>query len=571
MKFRLLKGKSRRTKIFSAITVLSLVVIIALNLLLYNLGVKETLFVDMTPEGLYTVSDLMEEECDEIFGKLAERDKTKKIRVTFCTDPDYLIGSTTARITYFMCLKLQNEYPDAFEVVAVNAQYNPTAVSQYKATSLSKINANNVIVSYGDRYRVATIDYFWTTGSSTIYYNGEYKMASLMRSVSAISQPKAYFVTNHGETYYDPNNKESEMSASMASFADLLADLGLEIKLLDLSAEDVDRIPEDCALLIINNPRTDFTFDPDRLDEYTYVSETEMLDRYLTMNQGAVIVAKDYRITLPVFEDFLHEWGFKFSDSVLVDSSSSIADKGNTGTDIIAVYDQDSEGYAYAIYGDYASLSSAPSTIVSDAGSVSCSFKDSASVGEQGTSYANRTYAPYLFTSQNAQRYMRDPITGEVTTIADGAPGRFDLAALSVRSEIDSIENLKTYSYLFCVNSTEFFSNKLLGESSYANYDIVSALINNISRIDEYADMDLGGPSLNSAQLGGKLVISMDMSTSPQDIYSNKYDSTGKLIIIKSTEGISTAGKVTYTCLAFVIPLALVVLGIVVFVKRRRL
>lgn len=570
MKFRLLKGKSRRTKIFTAITVLSLVIIIALNLLIYNLGVKETLFVDMTPEDLYSISDLMTEECDEIFGKLSERDETKKVRVTFCTDPDYLIGSTMARITYFMCLKLQNEYPDAFEVVAVNAQYNPTAVSQYKATSLSKINANNVIVSYGERYRVATIDYFWTTGSSTIYYNGEYKMASLMRSVSAISQPKAYFITNHGETYYDPNDKESEMSVSMASFADLLADLGLEINLLDLSDEEVDRIPEDCALLIINNPRTDFNYDPDRLDEYTYVSETEMLDRYLTMNQGAVIVAKDYRITLPIFEDFLHEWGFKFSDSVLVDAGST-ANKGEEGTDITAIYDKDTEGYAYAIYGDYASLSSAPPTVVLDAGSVGCSFKDSASVGEQGTSYASRTYAPYLFTSQNAQRYMRDPVTGELTTIADGAPGRFDLAALSVRSEIDSIQNLKTYSYLFCVNSTEFFSNELLGESSYANYDIVSALINNISRIDEYADMDLGGPSLNSAQLGGKLVIPMNMSTGPQDIYSNRYDSTGKLIIIKSTEGISTAGKVAYTCLIFVVPLALTALGIVVFVKRRRL
>ena len=264
MKFQLFKGKSKRTKIFTAITVLSLILIIALNMLLYHFGIQKTLFLDMTPEGLYTLSDLMLEECDEVFGKLSEKDKTKKVRVTFCTDPDYLIGSTTARLTYFMSLKLQNEYPDTFEVKTVNVAYNPTAVSEYKATSLSKINANNVIVSYGDRYRVATLDYFWTSGTENSYFNGEYRMATLIRSVSAIAQPKAYFVTDHGETYYDPQNPESEMSIATATFADLLSDLGLEIKTIALSDPSVERVPDDCALLIINNPTKDFSFDPDK-------------------------------------------------------------------------------------------------------------------------------------------------------------------------------------------------------------------------------------------------------------------------------------------------------------------
>jgi hypothetical protein len=39
----------------------------------------------------------------------------------------------------------------------------------------------------------------------------------------------------------------------MASFADLLTERGLNIKTLELSA--VDKIPDDCAVLIINNPQ----------------------------------------------------------------------------------------------------------------------------------------------------------------------------------------------------------------------------------------------------------------------------------------------------------------------------
>ena len=142
MKSRLFKGKSTRTKIFTAITLLTILVFIALNLLLYYFGIHKTIFLDMTPEGLYTLSDLMLDECDDIFTKLRQKQNDKKVKVTFCTDSDYLIGSTTARLTYFMALKLQNEYPDIFEVETVNVGLNPTAVAEYKTTSLSKIKAN---------------------------------------------------------------------------------------------------------------------------------------------------------------------------------------------------------------------------------------------------------------------------------------------------------------------------------------------------------------------------------------------------------------------------------------------
>lgn len=570
MKSRLFKGKSKRTKIFTAITALAIPLIIALNLLLYYFGVQKTIFIDMTPEGLYTLSDLMIEECDGIFEKVSQKDGKEKVKVTFCTDPDYLIGSTTARLTYFMALKLQNEYPENIEVETVNVGLNPTAVSQYKATSLSKIKANNVIVSYGGRYRIATLDYFWVNGTAESYYNGEYRIATLMKSVTAISQPKAYFVTDHGETYYDPEDPDSEMSKSMGSFASLLADLGLEIKLIKLS--EVERVPDDCALLIINNPTKDFTFDPDRLDELGYVSDTEKLDRYLVTKQGSIAVAKDYQKTLPVFEDFLYEWGFTFSDSIVVDKESSLTDIGNTGTNIIATYDTDPDSFGYAIYGEYASLSSAPITIVSNAGSIGCSFNESSASGEPGVAgNVSRNYVSYLTTSGMAQRYMRDPVTGEITSIVDGKPGKYDLAALSVRNELNETENVRSYSYIFCVNSPDFFSNKLLGESSYANYDIVSAVINNIARVDEHASMHLGGTSYNSAQIGGKLIIPMDMSTTSVMLNSNRYDSSGKLIVIKKNHGISSTAKVIYTCAVAVAPVAIAALGIVTCVKRRHL
>lgn len=573
MKGNLFKGKSRRTKLFTVITLASIVILLGLNLVLTYFGQQKTIFLDLTPEGLYTLSDAMVEECDEMFSELEKKNENQKVRVTFCTDPDYLTSSTESRLTYFMALKLENKYPELFDVETVNVKMNPTAVAKYKTTSLSKIKSSDVIVSYGDRYRITGSQKFWVLGTDDVYhYNGEYRIASLIKSVTAISQPIAYFVTDHNETYYDPQNPESEMSISMAAFADLLADRGLDIKTLRLS--EVDRVPEDCALLIINNPKTDFTYDETRLDEFGYVSDTEKLDRYLVMKQGAVMVAKDYQIRLPVFENFLYEWGFEFSDSIVVDRESCLEDENNTATNIIASYDKDSESYGYALYGEFADLTSSPLTVFSNTGSVNCSFKDSTAVSEPGTGYASKNYAPFLTTSPTAQRYMRDPITGEITSIVDGLPGTYDLAAVTVRTQIDPNANEKEYSYLFCVNSPDFFSDKLISEASYANYDIVSSVIENISRVDEYASMDLGGLSLNSASGGGKRLITTAMSADDVTVLSNKYkdnDPNKGRIIIKENHGISTAAITTYTVIAFAIPLAVTIVGIVVCAKRKYL
>ena len=574
MKERLFIGKSKRTKIFTLITLAIFLVVMGLNLLLTYFGVQKTIFFDMTPEGLYSLSDAMKEECDELFARLAEENADEKITVTFCNDPDRLISSESARLTYFMALKLANRYPDYVEVKTENVYLNPTAVSQYKTTSLSVIDSDDVIVSYGDRYRIASQDYFWVDGKTEHdYYNGEYRIATMMRSVTAIAHPVAYFVTDHGESYYDPENPDSEMSRSLAEFASLLQNRGLDIKLLDLSS--AEKVPDDCALLIINNPRTDFTYDADRLDEFGYVSDTEKLDRYLVSRQGAIMVAKDYEVTLPSFEIFLHEWGFDFSTSILVDTESSLTDSVSgekVGTSLIASYDTSEDSYGYAIYGEYADLSSAPLTVFENAGSVKCSFTETTYSPEAGTADVSRQYAPFLTTSKTAQHYIKDKETGEITGYVDGASGQFDLAAVSVRKAHDAVSNISSFSYLFCVNSAEFFSSSLIGESSFANFDIVSAVVENISRIDDYASMDLGAISFNSASGGGKYIIPTEMSEEDATIYSNKVDAdTGRRIVIKNNHGISTSNKVFYTCIVSIAPVAIAIVGIIVAIRRRYL
>lgn len=560
---KIIKGKSKRTVIFSVITVLAVLLLLAANMLMTYFGLNKAMYVDLTPEGLYTLTDAMVRECAFI-DELGKADGEKEVKVTFCTDPDYMTNSTLMRLTYFMALKMQNEY-DNFKVETVNVENDPTALSKYKTTSLTVIEPTDIIVSYGDRYRIVGASNFWTTDSTTsqyFSYNGEYRLATLIKSVTAIEQPTAYFLTGHGEKYYDPQNPNSPESLECAQLYELLHNRGLSVKLLNLKEEQ--KIPDDCALLIINNPTEDFLTDSDKYDELAYVSELEILDRYLVNNQGAIMVARDYRATkLSRFDDFLREWGFSFGEGIVLDSDSSVAGKES---DLITVYETEENSFANAIYEEFASLATSPKTIISNTGYITNSYGDSGMKNEAGSMFTVRRYASFLQSSEKANAYDNDKYFADgIKEISESRVGALDLAAVTVREAFDSDTNEYTHSYIFCAASAEFFSNALLSNASYANYDIVSALVNNISRTDVYASMELGGTSLNSSSYGGKILVDDSLSAEDVEVYDNKAGQyTGEI-----NYGMSNAAKTVYTVVIAIVPAVFLVLGIITCVKRK--
>ena len=556
---RIFKGKSKRTVIFSAITVGAIVLLIGVNLALSLVGGGQNWFVDTTPEGLYSLTEAMVNECSFV-EELGKTDGDKCVKITFCTDPDRLVANFDTRATYYMALALQKKYSNV-EVETINVNTNPTALSKYKRTSLTKINSNDVVVSYGDRYRIVGALNFWT--SDYFSYNGEYRMATLIKSVTAINQPSAYFITDHGETYYDPASPESEGSVKTSYFYDLLTDCGLQVK--NIAISEVDAIPEDCALLIINNPRQDFVTDPDKYNSLSYVSDLEKLDRYLVNKQGAIIVTKDYdeSLSLPNLEDFLHEWGFDFSTSQVRDDESSVA--GSGGKNLIAVYETDEDSYAHAIYGDYSNLATSARTAINNTGYITNSYGEQGYRNEAASSETVKRYAPFLKSSAKSSAYFFSEAAGNYddSSVLDST-GSFDLAALTVRQSFDSITAEHTYSYLFCAASADFFSNESLSNAAYANYDIMTALINNISRVDVYASLELGGTSLNSSSFGGKQLVSTTLSTEDTEVFAPDASE-----VVKVNFGISTAEKVVYTVIVAAVPFIVMIAGAVVCIRRK--
>ena len=576
MKNTIFKGKSARTRLFAVISVVAVILILGLNLLLTAVGLKGTAYLDLTPEGLYSLTDRMVEECSFI----SELPEEKQIKITFCADPDTLIGSTVMRATYFMALNLAKEF-DNVTVETVNAAQNPTALARYKTTSLSTISASDVIVSFGDRYRIASANSFWGLDSngSLWSYNGEYRLASILMSLTSRTQPVAYFITGHGESYYDADAPESEMSVKNAYFADLLYERGLYIKTLDLSDEGVTAVPDDAALLIINNPTRDFTYDKDKLDTLSYVSELEMIDNYLVKGNGSLMVSLSYDMrdyegyedaaqngSLDSFEPlkslkiFLAEWGFSFSDTQLKDKDNSL---DGLGENIIGVYSTDEDSYGNAIYGSYAASASAPKMVVTNTGYVECSFGLSTSIQEQGSSETKRQYDSFISSGSTAVGYAYNASKEDYSYTATD-PGTRALAAVVARQRLDPVDSVYTYSYVFCANSKDFFSNELLGNPAYANYDVMSAVVDNMVRTDIYASSDLGGSSMNSKSFGGKQLVSTTLLDYENYVYSP--DATE---VVKINKGIGAGAKTAFSILIYAVPVAIAIVGISVGIKRK--
>jgi hypothetical protein len=380
-------------------------------------------------------------------------------------------------------------------------------------------------------------------------------MASILASLTARDFPVAYFVSDHGTSYYDPEQPESEMSLKMAELADLITERGYRIKTLNLA--DAKRVPEDCALLIINAPTVDFAADPELFDRYDYVSDTEKLDRYLTSHEGAVIVNKAHDVRLPVLESFLSEWGIGFGEGIVKDEKNALGGIGNDPTAFTGVYDVDSIGGAY--YKDYASLSTSPQMVFKNTGYVYSTYPDEMT-SEPGGHNAEKVYSLFINSSDAAAAY--DSKDG--TKLTDG--GTKALAAITTRTFLNPNTSETTYSYLFCTNSEDFFSNDILSNGSYSNRGIMASVMSSIGRVDRFASIDLGGHSFNSGSYGGKQTVSTTLTEKDVNVYSPDASE-----VIAVNKAFNSAHSFIYSLVVLTPPVVLLCVGVVMYIKRKHL
>lgn len=540
------------------------VIVLAALLVVLSVGLaglvsSHSLWLDLTPEGLYSLSDLMIAECSKI-----ERD----ITITFCDDPDHLMSGYMTRYVYVMAKELEQRF-DNITVKTCNVTLNPTAVDRYRAVSSSSIPASSVIVSCGDQFRIYTASQFWISGtdsdgnSSGLYsFNGEYKMATAFFSLSAIASPKAYFLINHGERYYAPDDEaHAELRAGagqdedLSAFYNLLLKAGLTVDYLDLTGKRT--VPDDCAVLIVNRPQTDLGGGD--LYSFSDRTEAEVLDRYISEGNGAIMFFKDPDVSLLNLEQFCEKWGISYIDG------ATVGRKLKTGetTDLVrGVYNKDESTVAYSIYKTLASVVSSPDVVARGSGAVKLAWKESE--GElSGNFLGKRLYADFLYAPTKDPNDPHDYGSAlyaiEGGGIVSDDDQRYAVAAISTRYWSDSYSLEKFYSYVFASASSDIISKENLENPAYGNADVFFSLVRYLARTDEYADLALGSESFNSENMGGKKLVTSKLSAAA-------YTDSGSR---KSCAAFTRGDLVRISIFVFVPALAASVAGVVLWRRRR--
>ncbi len=547
-----MKRKLTKKTVFYSVTAIAIIAILAVNVLLNLLWQRNTLYFDTTSENLYTLSEGMKAEMDAVTGD---------VLITFCAEPDILLSNYESRYVYIMAQKLAKRY-DNIEVEYINSQKHPELLDKYKTTSASTIDVYDVIISSGAKYRVMSASSFWTKDENDGYwaFNGEYKAACAILSVTAVESPLVCITTTHGEKYYNPDASDPNSNEEYSDFYELLLLAGLTVSYIDL---DTQQIPEDCVLLIINGPTVDYTASPDDIYNLESVSPVEKIDRFLTKN-NSLMITKDPFVSLPSLEEYIEEWGMEFGD-----------DKVKTGgapdsTDrLFATYaDSENDAIGYGLFSDVASLATAPKTVMKESSQINLIWTDKNTSSDEKyispglsimASAVLRSDDESLAYTQNGEWNPVDSYGNAVAKREDC--GNYVLAALSVRSRYVGINYF--YAYVFAAGTSAMLSNEYLGSQSYANNDLTFSTVRTLTRTDRYASDDLGAITLNTANYGGKILLSTELSETEVEDWEN-----GKLV---RTYGAVTSGSnVAWTVFIAILPIIVIPTVCIYMCIRRR-
>lgn len=300
-----LKKQLKYGSLSIVLTAVVIAVIVVLNILVSAIAEKiPELSIDTSARGYYELTD----ESKNYVKNLKDYD----IDIIF-------IGSEQNLLTdqyYSKILPLARkyaQYSSCIEVSCVDIDKTPGFASKYDDIELSEGDA---IIACGERYRMLTsADFLYTedeeNSSTDSYYSeeetpdysltAEYALTTSIMVVTASDNPKATFITGHGE-------KELEKLET------LLYRNGFETKSQSLIKE----IDEDCNLLVMVAPTKDYSEeDLQKIDTF--------LENGGNYGKNFMYIADYSQPVLPNLEAFMADWGFEIGEGVVYESDENVA------------------------------------------------------------------------------------------------------------------------------------------------------------------------------------------------------------------------------------------------------
>ena len=263
-----------------AVTAIVLAIIVVVNLIIGQLPSK-LLNWDLSETGIFSVSDTSKE-------LLKDLDKDVTVEVVAET------GNVDSRIEKF--ISIYGDLSSKLKVSYVDPVLHPEILTKYG------ISANSVVVSCEETGKNQVISFSDIIVSQQNYYgyssesefDAEGQLTSAVAAVTSDNDKKIYMLRGHGE------------SAISQELGELLTKNSMTTSNLNLL--ETASVPDDCDLLIINNPTSDLG-----TDEYTE------LHNYLYQGGNVLLLRGVTDKELTNFDELMEDYGMTMVNSYIGD------------------------------------------------------------------------------------------------------------------------------------------------------------------------------------------------------------------------------------------------------------
>lgn len=537
-----LRKKLKYGSLATAVTVIFVVVVVLINVIVSQLGTRFPNFVlDLTSENVYEISD-------ETLEYIKNLDQDVEIAVSaeesnFDTDSyNKMISETISRY---------QGYSDHISVTYFDTTKDPDILAKYQELYSGDISSNQIIVTSGDRIKVYSLsDLFEIDKDMYQYYyygyvdysdiitafKGEQVLTTAIMNVTDSNPKSVGVITTTNEEYIFSVATQANYYA-VSAIESLLDDNGYDVTEIDLINDTFDTGTYD--ILLLPAPASDLTMDSvQKLSEFLYNDGN--------LGKQLIYIADYTQGSTPNLDAFLKEWNIQIESSYVQDDSSNSQTvsivSGSGSVPVVSVTTEE----------DYTgNLANTSLPIVAPL----------ARPITELTANNGRTVTNLLTTSDSS--YCRPLTLSDSDSDSDSAADA-DTEDATEASE-EATEKEMTTTTEFDVDSAERGSNAVMvicGDQQSTGSDLIESdviVLGSMSLLDYYLVQD---SSYNNAEYFIGLLNSVcgkedNIVIATKDLSQNSISTS------------DTQLKVIRTVVVFVIPLAVVAIGIVVAVRRR--
>ncbi len=292
--------KSRKFKYGTLATIFTIIFIIAIVLVNVVLGYMTDRFVwefDMTKEHLFEISEDTKEVID---------DMSRNVTITVLADETVFKDNDQMLSNIYEILQRYEALGNGkIKVRYVNPNLNPKVFEQYN--ELGDLGSNYLIIESDLRKKSLSPNSLYNIKvdeeSNISYFVGlraEQQLTSSILFVTQDSVNTACWLRGHGEDY------------SKEQLDTILNKMNYDTQVIILAQEE---IPEECTLVIISSPATDYGAD-----------EIEKLDAFLKRGGDAIVaLTPETSVNLTNLNSFFEEWGIRYRSEFILDNYQSIS------------------------------------------------------------------------------------------------------------------------------------------------------------------------------------------------------------------------------------------------------